>query len=227
MAITKGDIIKLSFTGKLENGAVFDTTNEKVAKESGIYDEGRTYRPMTVVVGSNTLVQGLEEDLLGKKKGYKGTVAVPPEKGYGFRSLELIETVPTKKFEKKVEPGMWIEAGDRVGVVESVSGGRARIDYNEPLAGKTLTFEYKIEDVIEGKEEKADAIIKGYIGPDTEYSLEDDTVTIEVPKEYYLDKEWLLGKVLIARFLASFVGLKKVTYLETLGETDLTEESPK
>jgi len=224
MAITKGDIIKLSFTGKLDNGAVFDTTDEKVAKENGIYDESRTYRPMAVVVGSNTLVQGLEEDLVGKKKGYKGTATVPPEKGYGFRSLELIETIPTKKFEKKVEPGMWIEAGDRIGVVESVSGGRARIDYNEPLAGKTLTFEYKIEDVIEGKAKKAEAIIKGYVGPDTKYAIEDDAVTIEVPKEYFLDREWLLGKVLIARFLASFVGFKKITYKETLDEADLKEE---
>jgi FKBP-type peptidyl-prolyl cis-trans isomerase 2 len=60
MAIAKGDIIKLSFTGRLENGAVFDTTDERIAKESGIYEEGRTYRPMTVVVSSNTLVQGLE-----------------------------------------------------------------------------------------------------------------------------------------------------------------------
>ena len=225
MAITKGDIIKLSFTGKLDNGAVFDTTDERIAKENGIYDEGRRYQPMAVVVGSNTLVQGLEEDLVGKKKGYQGTVTVPPEKGYGFRSIELIETVPAKKFEKKVEPGMWIEAGDRVGVVESVSGGRARIDYNEPLAGKTLAFEYKIDDVITGKEKKADAVIKGYVGPDTKYTIEDDAVTIEVPKGYILDKEWLLGKVLIARFLMSFVGFKRVTYEETLDEEDLTEES--
>jgi FKBP-type peptidyl-prolyl cis-trans isomerase 2 len=182
---------------------------------------------MTVVVSSNTLVQGLEEDLVGKKKGYKGTVTVPPEKGYGFRSLDQIETVPVKKFEKKVEPGEWIQAGDRIGVVESVSGGRARIDYNEPLAGKTLTFEYKVEDVVEGKKKKADAIVKGYVGPDTKYTIEDDTVTIEVPKAYYLDNEWLLGKVLIARFLVSFVGFKHVTYKETLDEADLEEEAEK
>ncbi|WP_174590278.1 FKBP-type peptidyl-prolyl cis-trans isomerase [Methanocella conradii] len=224
MPITRGDIIKLSFTGKLENGAVFDTTDESVAKENGIFDEERVYRPMIVVVGSNTVVQGLDEDFFGKEKGHKGTVIVPPEKGYGFRSLELIETVPTKKFEQKVEPGMWVESGGRVGVVESVSGGRAKVDYNEPLAGKTLVFEYKIEDVIEGKEDKVDAIIKGYISPDAEYVLEGDAVTIEVPKDYSMDKEWLLGKVLIARFLVSFVGLKQVVYKEVFTEADLVEE---
>lgn len=225
MAITKGDIIRLSFTGKLDNGTVFDTTDEKVAKENNIYDENRRYEPMTVVVGSNTLVVGLEEDLFGKDKGYQGTVAVPPEKGYGLRSLELIETVSTKKFDKAPEPGMWIESVDRVGVVESVSGGRAKVDYNEPLAGKTLMFEYTIEDIIEDKLEKADAIIKGYIDPAAKYTIDGDTVIIDVPKAYYLDEEWTLGKVLIARFLTSFVGFKQVTYKETFDESDLREES--
>jgi|SRR5271157_1858472 len=224
MAITKGDIIRLSFTGMLENGAVFDTTDEKVAKANDIFDEHKVYSPMSIVVGSNTLVEGLEEDLVGKKAGHKGKVTIPPEKGYGFRSLDLIETVPVKKFSEKVEAGNWIEYGDKVGVVESVSGGRARIDYNEPLAGKTVTFEYKIEEVLQDIDKKVEAIIKGYVGPDTEYTLDDDSVTIEVPKDYYLDSEWLLGKVLVARFLVSFVGIKNVFYKETYTEEDLKEE---
>jgi hypothetical protein len=120
---------------------------------------------------------------------------------------------------------MWIESMDRVGVVESVSGGRAKVDYNEPLAGKTLTFEYTIEDIIEDKVEKADAIIKGYIDPAAKYAIDGDTVIIDVPKAYYLDEEWTLGKVLIARFLTSFVGFKQVTYKETFDESDLREES--
>ncbi len=225
MTITKGDIIRLSFTGKLENGSVFDTTDEKIAKENDIYDEHRTYKPMTVVVGSNTIVQGLEEDLIGKKQGHKGHVTVPPEKAYGFRSLEMMETVSVKKFSDKIEPGMWIESNDRVGVVESVKSGKARIDYNEPLAGKTLLFEYKIDEVIQDKGEKTEAVIKGYVGPETKYTIEGDTATIEVPKDYYLDNEWLLGKVLVARFLVSYVGLKTVVFKETFEASDLTEES--
>lgn len=225
MAIVNGEVIRLSYTGKLENGAVFDTTDEQVAKENGIYDENKAYRPMVVVVGSKTLVEGLEEDLVGKEEGDRGNIVVPPEKGYGFRSMELVETVPVKKFKGKVEPGTWIESGDRVGVVESVSGGRARIDYNEPLAGKTLIFEYRIDNIIQGKEEKMGAIIKGYVGHEAKYTLKDDAVAIEVPKDYYLDNEWLLGKVLVARFLVSFVGMKKVTFKETYEESDLTEDS--
>jgi len=225
MAIAKGDIIRLSFTGRLENGSVFDTTDEVTAKENNIYDEHKQYQPMIIVVGSNTLVQGLEEDLVGKKSGQKGKITVPPEKGYGFRSLDLIETIPTKKFTEKIEPGQWIESGDKVGVVESVSGGRARIDYNEPLAGKTLIYEYKIDGIIHDKGEKVEAIIKGYVGSDTKYVYQDDSVTIEVPKGYYLENEWVLGKVLVARFLVSFVGLKEVNYTENYTEADLVEKT--
>ena len=223
MVLKKGDIIKISFTGKLENGVIFDTTDEKIAKDNEVFNEDRKYEPMTVVVGAGALVPGLEEDLEGKSVGYKGSVTVPPEKGYGPRSRELIETVPAKKFDTKVEQGMMVEYGNRVGFIESVSGGRVKIDYNEPLAGKTLTFEYTIEEQIKDKKEKADALIISYIGPETKYSLEGDTVTIDVPKEFYLDEEWVLGKMIIARFLISYIGLKHVVYKEDFEEADVKE----
>jgi len=111
--------------------------------------------------------------------------------------------------------------------VESVSGGRVKVDYNEPLAGKTLTFEYEIEDVLEDKGGKTDAIVHGYIGPEAKYEADGDNITIDVPRGYFLSEEWALGKVLIARFLTSFAGYKQVTYRETLTEEDLKEENPR
>lgn len=223
MVIKKGDIIKLSFTGKLENGVVFDTTDEQVAKDNSVFNEDRKYEPMTIVVGAGAMVPGLEEDLEGKDVGNKGSVAVPPEKGYGPRSRELIEIVPAKKFDTKIEPGMMVEYGNRVGVIESVSGGRAKIDYNEPLAGKTLTYDYKIEEQIEDKNEKVAALIESYIGPETKYALEGETVTIDVPKEFYLDEDWVLGKMIMARFMISYIGLQHVVYKEDFEEADVKE----
>lgn len=223
MVIKKGDIIKLSFTGKMENGVVFDTTDEKVAKDNNVYNEDRKYEPMTIVVGAGALVPGLEEVIEGKDVGYKGSVTVPPEKGYGLRSRELIEIVPAKKFDTKVEPGMMVEYGDRVGFIESVSGGRVKIDYNEPLAGKTLTYEYSIDEMIEGKEKKVEALIQSYIGNETKYAIEGDTVTIDVPKDLFLDEEWVLGKMIIARFLINYIGMKHVVYKEDLEEADVKD----
>lgn len=224
MAIKKGDFIRLSFTGKLEDGKVFDTTDEAVAKKQEIFDEDKKYEPMTIIVGSGFLVEGLEEDLIGKKAGDKAVVTVPPEKGYGERSLDAIEIVSTKKFEGKIEPGQMVEYNGKVGFIESVSGGRVKVDYNAPLAGKKLTYEYKIEEVIEDKQEKIKALLKGYVSEDAQFRLKDDTIYVGVPTELAVDESWSIGKLLIARFLISSAGMKKVVFEETFTEEDFKDE---
>lgn len=224
MPIEKGDFIRLSFTGRLTDGTVFDTTDEKIAKESGIYDEDKKYSPMVVIAGSGFLVEGLEEDLIGKKAGYSGKVKVEPAKGFGERSLDAIEIVSVKKFEGKVEPGQMVEYNGRVGFIESVSGGRAKVDYNEPLAGKTLTYEYKIESLIRDRKEKIEALLHGYVSEDAKFELKDDTVMIDVPKDLAVDESWAVGKLLIARFLVNSADVKKIVFQETFTDADFKDE---
>jgi len=225
MSIKKGDFIRLSFTGKLEDEKIFDTTDEQLAKKNGIFDKDRTYSPMTVIVGSGFLVEGLEEALIGKNAGYEGTITVPPEKGYGERSLDAIEIVPSKKFDGDIEPGEMVEYNGRVGFVESVSGGRVKVDYNEPLAGKRLIYSYRIEEVIEGKGEKIQALLKGYVDENASFSIHDGTIEVDVPKRLALDESWSIGKLLIARFLISSAELSKVVFRETFTKDDLIDES--
>jgi FKBP-type peptidyl-prolyl cis-trans isomerase 2 len=220
MPIQKGDFIRLSFTGRLADGSVFDTTDEKVAKDSGVYDEEKRYSPMTVIVGSGFLVEGLEEDLIGKQAGYKGSVKVEPAKGFGDRSLDAIEIVPLKKFEGKVEPGKMVEYEGRVGFIESVAGGRVKVDYNEPLAGKTLIYDYKIESVIRDRKEKIEALLEGYVSEDAKFELKDDTIKIDVPTALAIDESWAVGKLLIGRFLVSAADVKKVVFRETFTAKD-------
>jgi FKBP-type peptidyl-prolyl cis-trans isomerase 2 len=220
MPIQKGDFIRLSFTGRLADGSVFDTTDEKVAKESDIYDEEKRYSPMTVIVGSGFLVEGLEEDLIGKKAGHKGKVEVPPEKGFGDRSLDAIEIIPAKKFDGKVEPGKMVDFEGRIGVIESVAGGRVKVDYNEPLAGKTLIYDYKIESVIRDRKEKVEALLQGYVSEDAKFELKDDVIKIDVPTMLAVDESWAVGKLLIGRFLVNAAGVRKVVFRETFMEKD-------
>ncbi len=220
MPIEKGDFIRLSFTGRLADGSVFDTTDEATARENGIYDEQKKYAPMTVIVGSGFLVEGLEEDLIGKKSGYRGSVRVEPGRGFGDRSLDAIEIVPIKKFQGKVEPGQMVDFDGRIGVVESVAGGRAKVDYNEPLAGKTLIYDYKIESVIRDRKEKIAALLNGYVSEDARFELKDDTIVIDVPKALAVDESWAVGKLLIGRFLVNAADVKKVVFRETFVAKD-------
>jgi len=229
MVVQKGDFIKLSYTGKLENGNVFDTTDANVAKEYGLYNEQASYGPETIIVGKGYVVQGLDEDLIGKDAGYKGTVTMPPEKGFGLRRVDQIETIPVKKFKEPVRPGMRVTVGGRNGIVESVAGGRVRINFNAPFAGETLTYEYTIEGQIENTPEKIAAVIKMYSGKDLEHRIVGDSVIIEVPQEYAYNQRWTMAKSIISSLIFE-MGLKEVVFQEIFKKPEATpkpEGAPK
>ena len=59
-----GDTVKVDYTGKLENGTVFDTSREEVAKQTGTYVNGRTYAPITFVVGAGQMIKGFDEGVI-------------------------------------------------------------------------------------------------------------------------------------------------------------------
>jgi FKBP-type peptidyl-prolyl cis-trans isomerase SlyD len=215
MVVQKGDFIKLSYTGKLENGTVFDTTDANVAKEYGIYNEQASYGPETVVVGKGFVVAGLDEDLIGKEVGYHGTVTIPPEKGFGMRRIDQIETVPVKKFKEPIRPGVRVNIGGRTGTVENIAGGRARINFNSPLAGETLTYDYTIDSMIENRDEKVAAILRMYTGKDMEHKIEDGKVIVEVPKDFAFNQRWIMTKGVIAAQLEELEGIDEVIFQET------------
>ncbi|HUL62036.1 MAG TPA: FKBP-type peptidyl-prolyl cis-trans isomerase [Methanocella sp.] len=223
MVVQKGDFIKLSYTGKLENGTVFDTTDANVAKEYGIYNEQASYGPETVVVGKGFVVQGLDEDLIGKDVGYHGTVTVPPEKGFGLRRIDQIETIPVKKFKEPVKPGTRVNIGGRSGMVESIAGGRARVNFNAPFAGETLTYDYTIDAQIENRDEKVAAVLRMYTGKDIEHAISDGRVTIEVPKDFAFNQRWILAKGAIAAQMMEQEGITEVVFQETYKKEERKE----
>jgi FKBP-type peptidyl-prolyl cis-trans isomerase 2 len=215
MVIQKGDFIKLSYTGKLQNGVVFDTTDANVAKEHGIYNEKATYGPETIVVGKGYVVPGLDEELIGKEVGYKGNVVLPPEKGFGMKRLDMIETIPSGKFKEKVKPGMRVNVQGRTGIVESTAGGRVRINFNPIFAGETLTYDYSIDEVIEGKGNKINAIVKLYAGRELSYTEEGSKVIIETPMELSFNQNWALMKNVMASQINELEGVDTVVFQET------------
>jgi FKBP-type peptidyl-prolyl cis-trans isomerase SlyD len=228
MVIQKGDFIKLSYTGKLQNGVVFDTTDANVARENGIYNEKANYGPETIIVGKGYVVAGLDEDLIGKDVGYKGHVEVPPEKGFGLRRIDLVETIPAKKFKEKVKPGMRVQVQGRSGMVESTAGGRVRINFNPALAGEKLTYDYTIDELMEGTDIKIDAILKIYSGQDMTHKTEDDKVFVEVPKDLSFNQRWLIAKGVAANEIMEQDAIKEVIFQETYTkpEAPKAEEKP-
>src|SRR5207249_3393537 len=119
------------------------TTHDEVAKKEGKFDEKKVYIEVPVVIGRGRLFEGLEAALVGAKVGETIEVLIPPEKGAGVRDPRLVELRTEREFlrqEISPEVGMEVSISGKHGVVTAVSAGRVRVDFNNPLAGKTLKY---------------------------------------------------------------------------------------
>lgn len=225
MTIQTGDFIRVSYTGKTEEGLVFDTTQEDVAKENNIYNEKGKYGGDVIIAGAKHTVIGLDEDLIGKEVGYTGSVTIPPEKAFGHRNPELIESIPITKFKERLQVGMPVEVDGRPGFVIRVIGRMATVDFNRYLAGQTVIYDYEIKEKIEDIEGKIKGILGLYIGKELPVQVNDSTANIEVQPELTYNQRWLMSKRQIARELIDYTDIKEIIYLEKYNRDVLEPKS--
>jgi len=174
-----GDFIHLAYIGKLESGEIFDLTDEAIAKENKIYNPQMKYRPVPVIVGAGFVIKGIDNALRKMNVGDKKEIIVEPEDGFGTRNPELVRTVNEKSFgNKKTFPGMIVDFGDMKGRVQTVSGGRVRVDFNHPLAGKKLIYNIEIIDKIEDKRDQLNAILE-FFGINARQEIKGNQAEIE------------------------------------------------
>ena len=118
------------------------------------------YKPVPVIIGAGFVVPGLDKALLDMSVGEKKEILVKPEDAFGQRNPDLVKTVPEKVFEgKHVIPGMIVDFGNSRGRVQSISSGRARIDFNHPLAGKILKYDLEVKEHIDDQIQQVEAIL--------------------------------------------------------------------
>ncbi len=181
----KGDFIKIDYVGRLEaTGEIFDLTIEQVARKEGIYNEKQKYGPALVIVGANMVVPGMESRLEQMKPGDEREFVLEPSEGFGDREPKLIKIMSLKQFAKQKMnpvPGMFVNINGRQAKVQSVSGGRVRVDFNHPLAGKGLKYKVKIVEKIDSPITKAAEMIKFY-GIKAETMVEGDQLHVSTVK---------------------------------------------
>ena len=196
MTLQKGDFILVDYTAKVkETDEVFDTTIEETAKKERLYKEGEIYEPKLVVVGEGWVLKALDESLTTMEAGKTATVEIPPEKAFGPRDPEKVKRVPLRHLtDKGITPslGMRIEYDNKLATIRAVGAGRVLLDFNPPLAGKTLVYEVTVQKKLETREEKIAALIHRRI-PAVEiekfkFTIKAKAVSIEMPEEaFYLD----------------------------------------
>src|SRR3989344_3482305 len=143
MQIQKNDFIEIEFTGKANN-EIFDTTYKEEAKKIGIEAD---VKPIIVSIGNEMLLKGLDENLEGKEIEKQYSIKIAPEKAFGSRNPSLIKTIPMKVFKEKnmnPVPGLTVQMDNYLAKILSVSGGRVIVDFNNPLAGKEIQYDFKI-----------------------------------------------------------------------------------
>ncbi|NPE27064.1 peptidylprolyl isomerase [Methanococcoides sp. SA1] len=185
MTIKKSDFIEIDFTGKITGtDEIFDTTIESDAKSQGFKTEG--IKPQVLSVGHTMLPKGFDEDLEGKEVGKEYTLELKPEEAFGKRNKELVRMIPTKHFhEQKIAPerGMQLNLDGQIVKVLSSDRGRTLVDFNNPLAGKAITYTYKINKIVKDEKEKIIAMQDFFFRHIFDYEIKDKTITFKVPKE--------------------------------------------
>jgi len=137
-----GDTVKVHYTGYLDDGTVFDSSVDG--------------EPFELTLGEGTVIKGFEEAIIGMEEGQSKKVQIPADDAYGPYREELIISLPREEVNLGFEPfenlPLQLQAPDgRVFnvVVKRVTEDTIELDANHPLAGKNLTFEIQLVEIVQ------------------------------------------------------------------------------
>lgn len=140
MKVEKGDKVAVRYTGRLDNGEVFDSN-----VEGG--------DPLEFTVGAGQVIAGFDDAVLGLAKGESRTMRIPPDQAYGARDERLVTKLDRSLFEGgEVEIGQHLDLEDEGGNVYhadvvAFDESTVTVDLNHHLAGQALTFEVRVEGI--------------------------------------------------------------------------------
>ncbi|MFC7250823.1 peptidylprolyl isomerase [Halomicroarcula sp. GCM10025324] len=176
-----GDVIKLAYTARtVDDGNLVDTTHEEIAEEDGIDTEQQDWGPRTIVLGEGHIFPDVEEDIMGKAVGDEGSVTIAAADAFGEYDEEQVRTVSKDKIpEDDRYPGGHVDIDGEHGHVETIIGGRARVDFNHPLAGEDVEYDYEIVEEVTDREEKAAGILDLMLDMRLDVWFETETVEEE------------------------------------------------
>lgn len=139
MQAKNGDTVFVNYVGRLDDGTVFDSSEER--------------EPLEFVLGKGMLIPGFEAAVIGHSVGDKVSTTIEPKDAYGEHNEEMVVIVPRSEVPEDITPeeGMLlqiaVEEGELDVAVTRVTDDEIELDGNHPLAGKTLLFDIEIVDI--------------------------------------------------------------------------------
>jgi peptidylprolyl isomerase len=224
MTLQKGDFILIDYVAKVkETNEVFDTTKDEVAKKEHLHKEGQIHEPELVVVGEGWVLKALDDALTTMEICKPCTVEISPDKGFGQRDPEKIKRVSIKQlYAKEINPvvGARIEFQGKNATIRSVGAGRVLLDFNAPLAGRTLIYDVTITKKLDLAEQKIGAIVHRRVPVVEEnkfkLTIKGVDLTIDMPEETFYVEGIQIAKRGIAMDIQKFVPeLTETRFVET------------
>ena len=136
-----GDTVKVHYSGKLNDGSVFDTSHNR--------------EPLQFTIGDGQLIPGFEQTVVGMNTGESRTINIQAKDAYGLHHEEMVGVVGRDQFppDLEVKVGQQFETRNEDGrtiivTVTDVSESDVTLDANHPLADKDLTFDIQLVAVV-------------------------------------------------------------------------------
>ena len=246
--VADGDFVRLSYTLRtVEDDTVVDTTDAEIAADAEIDTGEYDFEPRVIVIGAGHVFESVDEALIGQSVGDTGTVEVSAEEAFGEYDDDEVRTISANKIDEENRyPGAQVQIDGEQGRIITVVSGRARVDFNHPLAGEDLEYEYAILDPVDDREEQAQSLLGMYLQQSPEVWIEtdveveeqvveiddedDDEVeteleTVEVEKETLyieatpqmtMNQQWMFSKQQIAQDVMDRLDLDRVIVQETI-----------
>jgi peptidylprolyl isomerase len=222
MPLQKGTLIYANYTAKVKDtGETIETTIEEAAKKANVFDPERKYEPRLVSVGEGWVLEGLDEQVQKMDVGVRKEIELAPAKAFGERDPAQLRMVPLRKFGEKageMSVGDQVEIDNRVATVRFVGSGRAQVDFNHRLAGKTVVYDFEVVRKVETEEDKIAALVKrrfGVEGDKVKTTRKGDELDVEIPEELFLTEGLQIIKRGISNDVFHFIdAIRTVGFLE-------------
>ena len=222
MAFEKGTLIFANYTARVKDtGEGIESTLEDEAKKLKIYEDSRKYGPRLVAVGEGWLISGLDAEVTKLDVGQKKEIELAPEKAFGVRDPTQLRMIPLRKFgerEHELSVGDSVDIDNRVGTVRFIGSGRAQVDFNHRLAGKSIIYDFEVLSKVETDDDKVRALIDRRLageGGKVTFSSVEGAVTVTIPEDLFLVEGLQIIKRGIANDVFKFVPtVASLTFVE-------------
>ncbi|MFC1685984.1 peptidylprolyl isomerase [Nanoarchaeota archaeon] len=169
----KGQFVELDFTARIkQTNALFDTSIKEEAKKANMPLD--KVKPLIFCIGEGMVLKGLDKALEEKELGKDYSIELGPKEAFGNRDAKLIKILPIQVFTSKginPYPGLILNMDDMLARISAVSGGRVITDFNNPLAGKDILYNFKVKRILNDNKEKLECLVSYFLKEDPKKAI--------------------------------------------------------